>query len=100
MIKCYQVPVLFTQSSEEQTSDLTGTFVVMFFEKMVRKRTYAKTPTQKLRLRKTQEQRRNGDSSRAGRVLEDSLFQRESKMRRFCNYFVTLFNQKRLNPFA
>ena len=39
------------------------------------------------------------DSSR-GRVLEDSLFHRESKMRRFCNYFVTLFHQKKLNPFS
>ena len=79
---------------------MIGTFIVMFFEKMVRKRTYAKTPTQKLRVRKTHEKKRTNDSSRGGRVLEDSLFQRESKMRRFCNYFTTLFNQKRLNPFA
>ncbi len=99
MIKCYQVPVLFTQSSEDPPNDLLGTFVVMFFEKMVRKRTYAKTPTQKLRLRKTQEWKRIADSSR-GRVLEESLYHRESKMRRFCNYFVTLFNQKKLNPFS
>ena len=25
---------------------------------------------------------------------------RDSKMRRFCNYFLTLFNQKKLNPFT
>ena len=25
---------------------------------------------------------------------------RDSKMRRFCNYFVTLFNQKKINPFT
>ncbi|CDW87904.1 UNKNOWN [Stylonychia lemnae] len=100
MMKCYQVPVLFTQSSEEQTNnDQIGTFVVMFFEKSVRKRTYAKTTTQKQRLRKTQDSRKNFDSSK-GRILEDSLFHRESKMRRFCNYFVTLFHQKKLNPFS
>ncbi len=46
MLKCYQVPVLFTQSSEEPlATDLTGTYIVMFFEKSMRKRTYAKTPT-------------------------------------------------------
>jgi hypothetical protein len=50
MMKVYQVPVLFTQSSEDTNSnnnDSIGTFIVMFFEKMVRKRTFAKTPTQK-----------------------------------------------------
>ena len=28
------------------------------------------------------------------------MLNRDSKMRRFCNYFVTLFNQKKLNPFT
>lgn len=71
----------------------------MFYEKNVRKRTYAKTTTQKQRLKKTQDTKRNFDSSR-GRVFEESLYHRESKMRRFCNYFVTLFHQKKLNPFS
>ena len=60
MIKCYEVPVLFSRSSEEEISESgdikgpideermqkfkIGTFVVMFYEKIVRKRTYAKTP--------------------------------------------------------
>jgi len=44
MMKVYQVPVLFTQSSEEP-ADNVGTFLVMFFEKAVRKRTFAKTQT-------------------------------------------------------
>jgi hypothetical protein len=45
MLKCYEVPVLFTQSSEEpmEHADGVGTFIVMFYEKSVRKRTYAKT---------------------------------------------------------
>ena len=34
------------------------------------------------------------------RFMEDLLMQRDSKMRRFCNYFVTLFNQKKINPFT
>lgn len=102
MMKVYQVPVLLTQSSEDANpinNESYGSFIVMFFEKMVRKRTYAKTPTQKQRIKKTNESKRNFDLQR-GRILEDSLFHRESKMRRFCNYFVTLFHQKKLNPFS
>ena len=34
------------------------------------------------------------------RVLTELLPSRDSKMRRFCNYFLTLFNQKKLNPFT
>ena len=32
--------------------------------------------------------------------MEELLPNRDSKMRRFCNYFLTLFNQKKLNPFT
>ena len=32
--------------------------------------------------------------------MDELLAQRDSKMRRFCNYFVTLFNQKKINPFT
>lgn len=28
------------------------------------------------------------------------MFIRDSKMRRFCNYFVTLYNQKKIMPFT
>ena len=34
------------------------------------------------------------------RFVEELLQHRDSKMRRFCNYFVTLFNQKKINPFT
>lgn len=60
MIKCFEVPVLFSRSSEEESdennnknnaatniklgNDQIGTFIVMFYEKIIRKRTYAKTP--------------------------------------------------------
>jgi len=43
--------------------------------------------------------RRGVDSSRI-RVLEDSMSTRASKMRRFCNYFVTLYNMDKINPFS
>jgi hypothetical protein len=33
-------------------------------------------------------------------VLEELMPNRDSKMRRFCNYFLTLFNQSKLNPFT
>jgi hypothetical protein len=71
----------------------------MFFEKAMRKRTYAKTPAQKGRIKKAVELKKILDPAKA-RVFEESLYHRESKMRRFCNYFVTLFHQKKLNPFA
>jgi hypothetical protein len=34
------------------------------------------------------------------RYEEELVVQRDSKMRRFCNYLMTLFNQKKLNPFS
>ena len=34
------------------------------------------------------------------RYAEDFLMSRDSKMRRFCNYFVTLFNQEKIIPFS
>ena len=34
------------------------------------------------------------------RYVEELMIYRDSKMRRFCNYFVTLFNQKKINPFT
>ena len=46
MVKVYQVPVLFHRSSEENESLDEGTFIVLVFEKMTRKRTYAKTASQ------------------------------------------------------
>ena len=46
MVKVYQVPVLFHRSSEETESQDEGTFIVLIFEKLTRKRTYAKTTSQ------------------------------------------------------
>jgi hypothetical protein len=43
---------------------------------------------------------KNGKMKDRARVLEELLPNRDSKMRRFCNYFLTLFNQKKLNPFT
>ena len=48
MIKCYQVPTLFSSpTSNNGVNEMEGTFVFMFYEKHVRKRTYAKTQLQK-----------------------------------------------------
>ena len=96
LIKIYQVPTLFFRSSEELPSHEEGTFIVLIFEKHTRKRTFAKTTVHFQRLKRAQEQRKIGEQ----RFMEDLLMQRDSKMRRFCNYFVTLFNQKKINPFT
>ena len=34
------------------------------------------------------------------RFADENVQIRESKMRRFCNYFLTLFNVRKLNPFV
>ena len=46
MLKIYQTPVLFHRSSEEIESSEEGTFIVLVFEKLTRKRTFAKTSSQ------------------------------------------------------
>ena len=70
--------------------------MVLIFEKQTRKRTFAKTPTQFQRLKRVNDQKKMGEK----RFVEELLLHRDSKMRRFCNYFVTLFNQKKINPFT
>ena len=49
-----------------------------------------------MRLKKINDQKRMGEK----RFVEELMLHRDSKMRRFCNYFVTLFNQKKINPFT
>ena len=55
MVKIYQVPVLFHRSSDESESQEEGTFMVLIFEKQTRKRTFAKTNTQFIRLKRVTE---------------------------------------------
>jgi len=96
MVKIYQLPMLFSRSSEEQESVEEGCFMVLIFEKQTRKRSFAKTQSQLVRLTKQEELKKQ----KGVRYFEELLYQRDSKMRRFCNYFVTLFNQKKINPFT
>ena len=100
-MKVYQVPNLFTRMSPNTsvTEDSTNTFLIMFHEKNMRKRMYAKTATQKMRIKKVKEIKKTQDPT-FGRVLEDLVAARASKMRRFCNYFVTLYHIDRINPFS
>lgn len=88
MLKIYQVPVLFHRSSEESESQEEGSFIVLIFEKQCRKRTFAKSASQFQRLKRINDQKKMGEK----RFVEELLLHRDSKMRRFCNYFVTLFN--------
>ena len=70
--------------------------MVLIFEKQTRKRTFAKTSSQFQRLKRSSDMKKIGEN----RYVEEMLLQRDSKMRRFSNYFVTLFNQKKINPFT
>jgi hypothetical protein len=100
LMKIYQVPVMFTANSEEEYSSDQSTFIILFYEKSMRKRTWAKSQNQRIRLSRAEEVKKLCLSKKIPRILEDLLPNRDSKMRRFCNYFLTLFNQKKLNPFT
>ena len=43
LMKVYQVPVMFLKSSEEEYTDGESSFIVIFYEKCMRKRTFAKS---------------------------------------------------------
>jgi hypothetical protein len=43
MVKVVQTPVLFTISSECPRNNYNGAFLVLIFEKLTRKRTYARS---------------------------------------------------------
>ena len=97
MIKVYQIPMMFMTSSEFMDKAEEGTFIVLVFEKTIKKRMYAKNTTQKSRLGKIRKARQMGGGLR---FADENIQIRESKMRRFCNYFLTLFNVRKLNPFV
>jgi len=46
-MKVYQVPVTFLRSSEEEYNDNEASFIVLFYEKSMRKRTFAKSMAHK-----------------------------------------------------
>ena len=96
LVKVFQVPVLFYNTSEEYEKEEEGTFIVLIYEKYIRKRQIAKTSSQIQRLNHQEEIKRLG----LKRFESEQIQYRDSKMRRFCNYFVTLYNQKKLNPFT
>ena len=95
MCKVYQIPMLFGESSEFGQGSSFGTFIVMIYEKMVKKR-QAKAPEKDLRVKNIASMRKNGKKRHAW----SHLAIRESKMRRFCNFWLILFNVRSLKPFA
>ena len=94
MMKIYQVPMLFLESSQFGDRDEDATFIVLVFEKIIRKRAYAKSAEQKKRLARINKAKLMG-----ARFADESIRVRESKMRRFCNYWLTVFNIKKMRPF-
>lgn len=100
LMKIYQVPVMFLRSSEDEYVDYESTFIVLFYEKCMRKRTYAKSQSQFQRIQRRNEVKNACINKERARILDEQLSNRDSKMRRFCNYFLTLFHQKKLNPFT
>ena len=97
LVKVQQVSKLFMESSEDENPE-TVCFVVLVFEKNSRKRQVSKTDAHQYRLRRNAQMRR--DNMNGARYEESQLGMREGKMRRFCNYFLTLYDTKHLAPFA
>ena len=65
------------------------------FEKIVRKRRVAASKPDKDRIKAKAKLKRKNI-----KYNDDRVPIRESKMRRFCNYFMTIFNVRKLNPFV
>ena len=86
--------MLFGESSEFGQGASFGTFIVMIYEKSVRKR-QAKAADEK-GIKAIASLRKNGKRRHAS----SHLAIRESKMRRFCNFWLILFNVRSLKPFA
>ena len=87
--------MMFISSSEYMENDKEGTFIVLVFERTIKKRMYAKNQSQRSKLNTLKKARQAGLG-----FADDNIQIRESKMRRFCNYFLTLFNVRKLNPFV
>ena len=94
MVKLYQIPMLFGDSSEFGYKPLEGSFIVMIYEKIIKKR--VAKPKSNKRIKGVETLRKTGKK----RHVKDQLMIRESKMRRFCNFWMILFNVRGLKPFA
>ena len=94
MVKIYQIPMLFGDSSEFGYKTGQGCFIVMIYEKQIKKR--VAKPKSNKRIKALHEDRKTGRK----RFVKDQLMIRESKMRRFCNFWMILFNVRSLKPFA
>ena len=96
MIKVYQIPILFSNSSEFGCYPSEGAFIIMVYEKVVKKR-QAKNSKEK-KVKDIIKCRERGLPRHA--LGNGHLMIRESKMRRFCNFWLILFNVRSLKPFA
>ena len=86
--------MLFMTSSEfEPEESNEGTFIILIFErKTIKKRLHDKFKP---------EHRKRLDAKKMGlKYSDDHWRDRESKMRKFCNYFLPLFNVRKLKPFV
>lgn len=96
MVKVQQISRLFLDPSDQLMPE-TSSFIVLVFEKTTRKRSTAKSETQHQRLKKINILKRDEPNNQRFEDLQWLL--RDAKMRRFCNYFLTLYDVKNLEPF-
>lgn len=60
LAKVYQIPMLFNQSSEFPDREQDATFIILIFEKSIRKRQFAKNKKDKDRLKTKAKLKRKG----------------------------------------
>ena len=94
LVKVYQIPMLFATSSELGVRDDEATFVIIIYEKLIKKR--------QVRMKEDKRMQQIIKAQKQGnkRHATEQLMIRESKMRRFCNFWLILFNVRTVKPFS
>ena len=94
LVKVWQLPNFFIDNSVEAPQE-SHTFIVMVWEKSIRKRVPAYSDRHFARLEKTQKLKY------AERQFEfENLESRETRTIRFCKYFLSLYDLKTTVPFT
>ena len=105
MLKVIQIPALFVDSSEFSVKSHEGTFLILIYEKTVTERTPKRRPfkpkdgeSMKERQKRQLNLKKQAEEENIDRWRRYAL--RDSKMRRFTNYWLAMFDIKHLKPFT
>ncbi len=110
MIRIYQVPICFYDSSEFEQKDHQGSFIVLIFEKIISKREHVPKKLDFVSANENREKRQlklynELQTAKKKRLLKSrhafaDIDLRESKVLRYANFWRSLFDVKKLQPFT